>query len=349
MASNPVVFAVYYTGRPFAPHDAEGVRRHYVDAHRLGLVQNRVRQRVRAVRFQRSGVSEQFLFRMSIEGYDFLDSGSAVGKRACLIKRDALHLRGNFKVHAALYKHSGFGASGKARHYADRCGYHKGARARYHKYYKRLVKPIAPQAPKRKRRNNGDKERQNHHRGRVVTGEFFHPLLARSAGRLRFFHHPYDPGQRRILRLFRNSEFERAVAVDGSREHLISNRLVDGYGFAGDGGLVDGGRAFCYDPVQRDLLTRAYNNDRGDGNFIHRLFDYFPALRREDAGRRRSQVHKRFNGLACTLHAPRFKEKRKREKEGNGRRFEPFADGYGPDNGNGHEQVHVRPHFSRRV
>jgi hypothetical protein len=92
--------------------------------------------------------------------------------------------------------------------------------------------------------------------------------------------------------------------------------------------------------VQSDAFPGFDNEHCADRHVLRRQLAHPAAVL--DAYGFRSDGDQGLHGPPGAADAPRFERERKGEQKGDGGGLEPFTDAHRPENGNDHEQVHVR-------
>jgi len=301
-----------------------------------------------AVGFQRSGSFKQFLFRVIVQRHNGLHLGMPACDCPCFVHGNGLQGGGSFEESPSFDQHPIAGGRGQRRHDADRRGDDQGAGAGDHQQHQGLVEPRTPRSCEKQRGHERHQHGEKHHGRRVDPSELLDPLLSWRAARLSLLDHADDAAQRGVLRRTRDTEFEGACLVDGSREDLVPQRFAHRDRLAGDGSLVDGCRALCDHTVERQTFAGPDQHDGTDPDFAHGFFVDIPMVLATDACCRRGDIQQRLDRATRPRHTPGLQQKRQREEKGHGRAFEPFADGHGTNHGQRHQEIHVGTHAAHR-
>ena len=167
-------------------------------------------------------------------------------------------------------------------------------------------------------------------------------MLGRAAARLGVADHANDAGQRRVARgaaSIRCCSAPSPLIVPAKTSSPVD--FGHRQALAGDRRLVDVARAVEHAAVERNALAGLHQERGADGTSCGETC-FVGAVAAEQPGGRRREVHQRGDRAAGAADAPGFQEQRERKQERDRGRLEPFADGHGADDGDRHQQVHVR-------
>ena len=324
------------------------VRRRVLDPALVRGGDDRRGDRVGAPALERRGLGQQRRLVGRVERHDIAQARSAERERAGLVERQRVELRGQLHVLAALDQHAGARGRGEGGDDRDRRRDHERARARDHEQHQRVVERRLPRGTERQRRHEQHREREDHDGRRVAAREAIHPALDRRAALVRIPDRADDAREDRVVGRALGDDGERALAVDGAREHRIPGLHGHRHALAGDRGLVDRARAVDDGAVERDAVPGAHDEARA-GRHVGGRRVGLGAVAAHDAHRRRREIQQRLDGAPCPADAPALEQQRQREQERDRRGFEPFADRQRAEHGDDHEQVHVRAQRPERV
>lgn len=204
----------------------------------------------------------EFVALHPLRGLNVGDIGSADGERAGRVHGQGGHTAELLDVHAALDQDAVACRLCDARKYRRRCADGERARRCRDQERHRPVERGAPRPDTRHRPDHGDEDggdqddRDEHPfepireslggglLGLSLLDEFDDPVEGAIAGR---------PGR---------LDLEGAVAVDRTGKNLVALILLDRYGLAGDGGLIDGGSSRANRAVDGNSLPWPHDHPR---------------------------------------------------------------------------------------
>ena len=157
---------------------------------------------------------------------------------------------------------------------------------------------------------------------------------------MRVRHHARDAGQHRVGGRFRRPYLQRALAVDGAREYLITRLLRDRHALARDRRLIDRSRPLYDRSVETDPVAAAHDEARADGDVRRANIRLGPVVAHDAHGLGR-EIEQGRDGVPGASHAPAFQKQRQGEQEGDRGALEQLPDRHRSDDGDDHEQVHV--------
>ena len=225
------------------------------------------------------------------------ERGPTGGERAGLVEGDGSNTGRCLEIRAALHQHAVATGARYRAYQRDRRRDHQGARARDHQQHERAPAPLREAAQPHQWRNDGDREREHHHRRRVPGTEAIDQLLHRRLGRLRLLDQLHHPRERRIPRRCGHLDVEQAAGVERTGEDARAGGLVGREWLAGDGGLVHRRDPRGDHAVERDALPRPHAHQRADRHGVERhhalgIADYA-------TGCLRRKLHEVAYGAAC--------------------------------------------------
>ena len=191
---------------------------------------------------------------------------------------------------------------------------------------------------------NGDAEDG----GRVDEGEAVDPLFGRGAAALALFHQFDDVRQSGVTGGLGGADVDDSVAVDGAGKDGGAGFFRDGQALAGDRGLIDVRGAFDHDAVESDPLAGG-DSEAGADSDIGGEFLAGVAIGADEGDRVGCDLQQCLHGSPGAADAPRLQGQGDREQEGDGSGLEPLPKRQGADDGDRHQQVHVRAEVAQGI
>ena len=291
-------------------------------------------------RLDRAGDAQQVRERGVAHRHDVGDLGPADGQRPGLVEGDGLDLVDGLQVGAALEHRAVTGGVRHRRDHRRGHGESKPAGAGDHEDDEPAQDEGVPVGAEEERRHDGDQHAEDEHRRRVVLGEVVGEGLVGGLAGLGLLDRHDDLGEHRLGSRLVDPHLERAVLVHGPGEDALAALLVDRHGLAGDGRLVDVGRALGDRPVDRDALPRPDDDDVADADVLGRQDDLAAVHAHERLlGHERDE---RADGPARLVHRVGLEHVAERVDEDEDGRLLPHPQDHGAHGADEHEQVDGR-------
>ena len=298
-----------------------------------------LRDRVVREGFRPCGNGEQRLFRHTRGRMEGAHRESALGQRPGLIEYGGSGVGKPLHVYAALDEYP------LARRGADRTEVgqrhrdHQSARAGYNEEVQGTIEPIRERAETEHRRQDRKHHRTDHNDRGVDRGKLRdEPLRCRLGGRC-VFHQLQNLRDCRVAVGLCHPDRERAAFVDGSAHDLRTHVHRPRHTFSGQRGGVHGRRAGHNHAIERDFLSRLYED--------HAVHRYLIGIVVGDAAvlhhvrHVRTERHQLLQRAAGFAHRHVLKQFAELVKEHDRRRFLHLADTDRTHRGNRHEKVFI--------
>ena len=197
-----------------------------------------------------------------------------------------------------------------------------------------------PAAPAQQRRNDSHQHSNTADYRRIHTGKPGDEPLRLRLVVLRVLHHSHDAADGGITEGTRDLDLQKAALVHATGQRRTAYRPLAGHGFARQRGGIHRGSALDHLAVQRDTLTRTYQNDiahrdrfRLDGGHFITLYQI---------GVVGPYIDQRLDGSAGGTHRLILKPFTDLIQQHNGNGLRILADAERADRGHRHQEVLVK-------
>ena len=303
----------------------------------LRLRHHRLRQRMGAAAFHSSGNGQQTCL-VYDDGDDVGHPGLANGQGAGLVEGDGREHAQIFQVRAALDQHAAARGAGDAGQHRRGGGDGQRARGSRHQHRHGAVKGYGEGETKQRRQHDEQPDSYQHGRHKNTLEAVSKSLGGRFL-RLRLGHHFHHARQRALPRQLGHLDDQRALAVDGSGEHLVARLFLHRHGFAGDWRLVHRRGARRHLAVGGDALPGFDDHPVAALQGFDPHFD-LRTVPLHDGGLGR-QFRQRLDGLARPVHGHVFQRMAQTEQEQQQRAFFPGTERRRPSCRDNHQDVDV--------